>query len=343
MKRYEITIKPLTGFGTPLKGDTLFGHFCWQAAYDSGLLEGGLERWISCYAEQPFAVFSSAWPKVCNNGKWFYALKRPDLPLLRLFPESAGDKRKSMTERKKNAARKWILVSEDLRLSFLADRYATDQDLLDIMGKGSLHGEKKRLRDRGGRALKKEFLQPHNTINRMTMTTGEGMFAPYVQSADVYWPDIQLAVFVLTDEKATDIARISEAFKRVGQFGFGKDASTGWGRFEVVGFEEKKINSLDQADACYTLGPSIPDRGAFGNVFFTPFTRYGRHGDVMARSVNPFKNPVIMADEGAVLIPDNKDVFTRPYLGRPAQNVSKSLPETVVQGYAPYLAFKLEI
>jgi len=342
LKRYEIIIKPLSGFGTPLKGDTLFGHFCWQAAYDRGLLEGGLERWIACYEERPFVVFSSAWPKVYDNGEWFYALQRPSLPLARLFPEEAVNKRKLMMDRKKNAARKWLLVPEDLRLSLRTGGYATDQDLLPLMDRKPLDETRRRPHSKSRRALKKEFLQPHNTINRMTMTTGEGMFAPYVQSADVYYPGVHLVLFILIDETATDITRVSEGIKRIGKLGFGKDASTGWGRFDLVRMEEKPFNDDDQVDACYTLGPAIPEKGVFRDVFFIPFTRYGRHGDVMAKSGNPFKNPVIMADEGAVFIPEKKDVFTKPYLGRPARNVSKTMSETVVQGYAPYLPFKLE-
>jgi len=64
VKLYEIIIKPESGFGTPLKGDTIFGHICWQVSYNPELLNGGLEKWIACYGERPFAVFSSAWPKI---------------------------------------------------------------------------------------------------------------------------------------------------------------------------------------------------------------------------------------------------------------------------------------
>ena len=343
MKLYEIILKPLSGFGTPLKGDTIFGHFCWQAAYNADLLNGGLDRWIARYDKQPFAVFSSAWPKFCDNGKWYYAVKRPDLPLARLFPMPAGDKKYAMTERKKNSSKKWMLVPEDLRLSLSADHFITDQDILKMASKELTDETKRRMRGKEKRKLNKDFIQSHNTINRMTLTTGEGMFAPYTQTASFYYPETELAVFVLIDEEATDIERIRTGLERIGQFGFGKDASTGWGRFELGEDDSKLIPVPDQADACYTLAPAVPEREAFRDFYFTPFTRYGRHGDVMAKSRNPFKNPVIMADEGAVFVPEKTDVFAKPYLGRPARNVSKALPEAVVQGYAPYLPFKLEI
>ena len=63
MKIYEITIKPLSGFGTTLKGDTLFGHICWQAAYDDGLFGRSIESLLSNYSENPFVVMSSAYPR----------------------------------------------------------------------------------------------------------------------------------------------------------------------------------------------------------------------------------------------------------------------------------------
>jgi hypothetical protein len=50
-----------------------------------------------------------------------------------------------------------------------------------------------------------------------------------------------------------------------------------------------------------------------------------------------------MVDEGAVLIPENIRVMDKPYLGRPAFNVSKAMPKAVLQGYTPWLPFKLEI
>ena len=64
--------------------------------------------------------------------------------------------------------------------------------------------------------------------------------------------------------------------------------------------------------------------------------------DSLANARNPFKNPVIMADEGAVFIPKDKTVLKEPYIGRSISDVSKADQNTVVQGYAPYLLMKME-
>ena len=53
MNCYEIRLIPEAGFATPLKGDTVFGHFCWQAAHDPDLIDGGLDRAMERYGEDP--------------------------------------------------------------------------------------------------------------------------------------------------------------------------------------------------------------------------------------------------------------------------------------------------
>ncbi|HPJ96396.1 MAG TPA: hypothetical protein PK022_03735 [Syntrophales bacterium] len=342
MKFYEIIVKPLSGLGTPLKGDTLFGHVCWQARYDSMLLNGGLDKWIAAYGERPFAVFSSAWPKLWIEGKAFYALKRPDLPLSLLFPAADKNRKIRMADRKEEEKKKWLLVGEDLCIDLKAAEYKSESDLT-LLAFGALTDETRRvMRGRDIKQLLMTSNQPHNTIDRETQTTGEGMFAPFSMPATYFYPELELAVFVLIDEEATDIEKVRSALEAIGARGFGRDASTGLGRFDLGDGDEINVPSLEGADACYTLAPAVPQKGLFHDSSFTPFTRFGRHGDVLAVSAAPFKNPVIMADEGAVFVPGDMAVFDKPYLGSAVCNLSKSDPRTVAQGYAPYLPLKLE-
>ena len=186
------------------------------------------------------------------------------------------------------------------------------------------------------------FSQPHNTINRLTQTTGTGQFAPFAEEGTYYYPETELALFVLLDEEVTDIARTVRALQAIGRYGYGKNASSGQGRFEVGDYSELTLPDSSGAKACYTLAPSIPEKKSYSHVYFRTFVRFGKHGDRLARSSNPFKNPVIMLDEGAVLIPEGSCLSRKPYLGTAIAGVSKSLPESVVQGYAPLLPFKLE-
>ncbi len=342
MKCYEIIIKPQSGFGTALKGDTIFGHICWQARYDRELLTGGFDRWIDIYPEKPFAVFSSAWPKLLVNGTWRYAMKRPDLPLQRLFAADENDRRKTLESRKENAKKKWMLVGEDLRIDLKSVQFESETKLAELSF-GELTDEaRKAMRGKDKRRLVMDFPQPHNSIDRQTMTTGEDKFAPYSKSADYFYPEMELAFFALIDEEATDIERIGAALERIGAHGFGRDASTGMGRFELGEIEEKNLPDSSAANACYTLAPCVPEKGVYRDYHFSPFTRFGRHGDVLATSGKPFKNPVIMADEGAVLIPTDKNALKSPYLGMAVSGLSKAEPRTVAQGYAPWLPIHVE-
>lgn len=327
MELFEITIQPLSGFGTPLKGDTLWGQFCWQARYDDNLLDGGLEKQISLYREKPFAIFSSAFPKITADNKTYYALKRPSLPAFYLFPFIA-DRKKALQNAKENKKKKWILVESLHRIDTAQVFFLTEKELAEKISPNNYSH------------FTLTTTRQHNTINRLTGTTGKDIFAPYSQENSYYLPGILLAVFVLIDEEATSLEKVITGLERIGTWGFGRDASTGMGKFNVV--DHKPIPIADESDTVYSLAPSVPDMDMTQKSFVTTFTRFGKHGDSLACSSNPFKNPVIMADEAAVYVlkkPLNPDM---PYLGKAVANVSKALPETIVQGYTPCLPIKLE-
>ena len=340
MKLYEIVLKPRGPFGTLIKGDTLFGHFCWQARYDGSLLRGGLDHWIERYPEQPFAIFSSAWPRIPADEPC-YALKRPDVPMQWLFP-TKGDRATIIRDRKKNAARKWLIVANDLFIDLNERNIVDEKELARLSGQEWSIEVRRAMRGKEKPQVAIHLTQPHNTIDRRTMTTGTGMFAPYVMPVTFFSPGMEWAVFVLIDEAASDMDRIRTGLERIGRLGFGRDASAGLGRFDIDKVEEKPYVAAPGANALYAMAPSVPERHAYRDCLFSPFTRFGKHGDFLATSANPFKSPVIMADEGAVFIPEDKDALRKPYIGRAVQGISKCEPRAVAQGYAPVIPFKLE-
>jgi CRISPR-associated protein Csm4 len=342
VKLYTITLKPTSGFGTLLKGDMLFGHFCWQAVYDPSLVEGGFKRQIALYPEKPFAVFSSAFPKLEKERETIFALKRPELPFSFMLPPQQ-DKAEDMRQKKEFKKKKWMFVDENLYLDIKSAAFISDNELLKEAQRMLTQGTRRQMKKEETSEFMKIFSQSHNTINRITQTTGTGMFAPYAKDSLYYYPKTELVVFVLIEESATDIDRVIVGLKRIGNWGFGRDASIGLGRFELGEPNELPIPALSDSNACYVLSPCVPEKNAFKEAFFSPFVRFGKHGDKLACFGNPFKNPVIMADEGAVFIPNDKTVFQKPYIGQDVTNVSKAMPETIVQGYAPYLPLKLEI
>jgi len=78
--------------------------------------------------------------------------------------------------------------------------------------------------------------------------------------------------------------------------------------------------------------------------WYAPETRFGRHGSQAALWGRPFKNPILMARTGGVFTPK-----VAPLHGFVGQGVggrgelSRVIPETVHQGYAPVVPLRLEV
>lgn len=345
MKTYEIIIKPISGFGTLLKGDTIFGHFCWQAAYDEKLFGKDLDSLLSIYKTKPFAIFSSAYPRFCIGTSHYYAFKPPSLPPDEMFnlPE---DKKQKIEKRKDYRAKRWMVLNRNKSFSSFKElNFLTDSALLEDIKACISEDMRKLMRKAGTNNFITAFSQSHNKINRLTGTTGIEGFAPFTVEQNVFLPETELALFVGVDETVINIDHVKLGLERIGCTGFGKDASIGLGRFELGEISEIDLSRMgsDKPNACYTLAPCVPEKDTFTEMFFTTFTRFGRHGDVLAKSSNPFKNPIIMADEGGIFKPKNSDAFNKPYIGRAVANISKVEPKSIAQGYSLYIPVRVEV
>ncbi|MDW7774383.1 MAG: hypothetical protein SCH71_15970 [Desulfobulbaceae bacterium] len=248
-----------------------------------------------------------------------------------------------MIKRKEDKKNKYLLVAEDLRLVLNEDRYCSEDDLFDFhLATLPVENQSKlKLLTGKHRRFSGMFEQAHNTLNRLTGTTGTGEFAPFPAENIHYLPNARLAVFVLFDEQATDIDRIQKAFEDMGSWGFGRDASAGIGRFSVVDVQAMQIPG-SAAQACYTLAPCVPEKGSYTAAFFTPFTRFGKHGAALIHRNKPFKNPVVLADEGAVFMTGNPQQAGNAYIGSAITGLSKADDRTVMQGYAITLPYEIE-
>ncbi len=330
MKVYEIIIQPVTGFGTPLKGDTIFGHLCWQIVYDEDVIGKKLPDLLSVYSERPFAVFSSAYPSFAQDGKRFYAMRTPALPMDWMF-NLPVEKKKKIEKRKDYKKKVWMIFEKDNTLSSFRDmQFLDDFELAKTMN---------------GRGPDIPYTQARNRIDRLTGRTGEG-FAPFTIDQQAYPPGTELVLLAGVDPDLADIGGIKDCLERIGETGFGKDASTGLGKFRLAGCTEVNLAGMGSRtpNACYTLSPCVPEKNTFSSVYFNPFTRFGKHGDVLAKSRNPFKNPVIMADEGAVMVPEDMDKALRfPHIGTAVTGLSKAQEGTVTQGYSLYIPVSMEV
>lgn len=324
MKLHAFIIEPLSAFGTPLKADTLFGHFCWQAAHDPELLNEPLDALIDHYDQRPFVIFASAMPCLPSVDTP-YAVPRPQLPIRQLFP-AKGSRMETILAAKERKQCKWLLVDRDLCLRPDENRLISDGQLARMTRTKSQAGD-------DTPSWSSALLGTHNTINRRTGTTGSGPFAPYQAACTMFAPGTQLAIFTAIDETATSADQVFKALVRIGTTGFGRDASTGLGRFRVVEHRLVSLPRFDSTTVLFTMGPAVLHPGRFTKISFKPFVRFGRHGDHLACGPHPFKNPVVMADEGAVCLPPAAFSDFPGYTGCAVRGVSKAMPRAVTQGY----------
>ncbi|MBM4345920.1 MAG: CRISPR-associated protein Csm7 [Deltaproteobacteria bacterium] len=313
MLTLRVTLRARSAFATPLRGDTLFGHLCWAVVERFG--EARLVELLDGYgAGRPFAVLGDPSPKDY--------LPRPFCPT----PVWLAGTLLDPAQRKAEKARKWVgltAVATPIRqwrkhavaLPWIAA--ATDQ---------------------------------HNSINRQTGTTGKGLgFAPY--QVDVQWyrgadGSGDLDLYAVIDSERLAIADFEVLLLDIGGGGYGKDASTGRGRFTVDAVTQHRWPKVARADAWLTLGPTAPQSAGQAwradRSWYQPVLRFGRHGNRAALTGQPFKNPVVLADAGAVLTPAEmrETSFCGAGLGGGGR-LSRAIPETVHQGYAPVVPIEV--
>ncbi|HHL19536.1 MAG TPA: CRISPR-associated protein Csm7 [Thiothrix sp.] len=312
MQSYRLRITPQSAFATELLGDTLFGQLCWAIRHRLG--ETHLQTLLQGYTEnKPFAVVSNAFPQGM--------IPRPSLPV-HYFAEANGKEKKS-SELKILKKRIWLpLEAVETPLAQWQQHSKSNKEVGDI----------------------KQRLQAHNTLNRLTETTGTGAFAPYTMTQYWYQQGTTLDIYVLFDDTQCSAAELQSCFDDIGCFGYGGDASIGMGKYRIDAFSPYPLPSQAHANACLSLASCAPQGCGFDpqRSFYQLSSHFGRHGDIAANMrAKPFKNPVLMTQAGAVFsTPVPKNGFIGQGLGGNGQ-LSKSIHETVHQGYAPVIGIHL--
>lgn len=317
MRTYRARITPLSAFGTRLLGDTLFGQLCWaiRNRYGEQRLTALLEGYTN--TDKPFAVLSDAFPSGF--------LPRPTLPGS-WFAEVHGDDRKAVKRLT------WLPISEF--------QQPVAQWLHFCQSANTLSG-----------STPNEHAQPHNTLNRITGTTGTGQFVPYVMNQSWFGEkeaktEIVLDIYLVFDEARITADELRQLLEDIGNIGYGRDASIGLGKYKVrddwMAFD---LPSQTNTNAWMTLAPSAPQSLGWDSTrsFYQTFTRFGRHGDMAVHGKNPFKTPVLLASSGAVFTPlrlEAMSSFIGQGLGGNGR-LSKTIEATVHQGYAPVVGICL--
>lgn len=306
MQTYRLTLQPLTAFGTPLVGDTLFGQLCWTLRHLYG--ESRLNALLTGYTTgEPFMVVSDALPS-----KY---IPLPSLPS-RYWLAGIDDDRKALKKKR------WLALAN------MTQPVVQWQQLAEAEVKGSPF------------AVNTET-QMHNTINRQTGTTGTGQFAPFSDQQRWYAAGALLDVYVVLDEAQLSLDELTRALTVMGEIGYGRDASTGLGKFALHGAPEA-IALNPSSHHWLTLAPTAPQGLALDaqHSYYQVQTRFGRHGDAAALSANPYKRPLLMARTAAVFC--TMDNHPRQFIGQGIAAVSHVDSRAVHQGYAPVIPLLIE-
>ena len=308
---HRATLVLETSLGTPLAGDTLFGQICWALREAKG--EAELTRRLEGYTRgQPWVVVSDGFPAG--------HLPKPTLP--QHFEPQADP-----SARKAAKAKRWIPVIHSGETLPALLRSAVDD--------AAAYG-----------AAPRTAMQPHNTLNRLTGSTGEGAFAPYSMPQMFFAPRQRIDVYLVLDEDRLPSDEAALLLAAIGVNGFGRDASIGLGKFSIAQLERTTFSTRANANASWTLAPCVPPAKVFdaAHSYWRAVTRFGRHGNAHALAGNPFKTPVLMATTGAVFAPVG-EFLPHPFIGQGLGGngrLSKAEPATVHQGYAPVLPISME-
>lgn len=304
MTRYCVQIRPLSPFASAMTGGMLFGHVAWSVREAFG--EARLTALLDGYcAGRPFAVLSDAFPH--------------DFVPVPVIPAHIWRQAETAKERKRLKTLKWLAVDA---LHTSPTRW--QNEARDNAGVSAAQGS----------PFVREVWCTHNSISRLTGTTGEGPFAPYGVSVNAFAREQLLDLYVDLDEERLSADEFEDLLKSVGSFGFGRDASTGAGKFDVEAIEKRPDN--DASRGWLALCASAPSGSGFDGErsFYRPLTYFGRHGNVRANEGTPFKKPIVLADTGAFFWCDEPRAMQ--WTGKGISGHS-AYADAVHQGYAPLL------
>ncbi len=273
MPDYVVRIRPRAAFGTPLHSGTLFGHLCWAWRHRRG--EASLGDWLASLAEDPFLI---------SDGMPRGRLPRPEMPP----PRREGRPSLEEGERFKRAwKRRWMR-----RETFLKLRSGLNPQrlLAALLEEEAAEERQERERARWFRSRR----VAHNTINRLTGRTPErgGLFF-----MDELWPEeeCEAEVWVRCSLGAKEL---EELFGIVGELGYGRDASTGRGRFEA----EVEAAPEGVLDGEWPRRMSLSHGALSENMLEARYrleTHYGKLGSLWAGAGDPFKYPLTLLAPGA--------------------------------------------
>lgn len=292
---YTIKLTLKSPIITSFQSDTLFGHICWAINYLKWDDERRIEDFLALYDQGKL-------PLLISNGFPKDYLPKPIVrPILQKELRSIfGEKNRKENSYKIKTIKKAELIPKSDLLQIIKGQISPGI-LFQKLAENFKREEKNR------EERKKEVVH-HNTINRITnrVTTGLYEQEEVFYSEDFNEFEIYLKTYYFNKD---DLKRI---FEFISMGGFGKDKSTGKGRFDFSIIEGTGLEGFDNRNGFMTLSSYIPHSGAPTKGYYEILLKYGKLGGSFAGGStevhnNPFKKPLIMFRAGSTFYDQGYD------------------------------------
>ncbi len=304
MKSLKIKVKPLSSFGTKFQSDTLFGQFCWIYGYLNGFKK--LEEITKSINENHFVAFSDGF---INDS----------------LPKPIIEPYKFEVNELKNA--KEYKKTEFIKADFLMknSNNLNDKDIFDNWLESKFNYIKK---SSSQTYIAENILK--NSVNRITGTTYEGQL--YNSEETFFDADkVFITFYVKYNDNIINKEEVNKIINLMGELGFGKDASTGKGKYKIEGEdsitdEPDELKFFEGANAFMTLSHGIPfDNNEtefdcklnYGKII----TKFPKHGGFLSNG-DYFKNPFVVYRPGSTFLINDIHNIKEIY-GKSLNNVSR--------------------
>jgi len=159
----------------------------------------------------------------------------------------------------------------------------------------------------------KQDLRVSVGIDRGTMSSKESQLFSYnpnyIEDKDdsTYF----IVLIKIIDKEKYNVLGCEEIIKSVFEVGYGKKKSSGYGQFEVGKIEDyNEINEPSNVNGFLILGNYLPGKNDnLQNGFYEYNIKYGKLGEHLSMSDNPFKKPIILFSSGSCFYTDKQKEF----------------------------------
>lgn len=269
MNTYRVLLSVPGRLGTPLIGDTIFGHVVWGIARHEGSAKA--ESFLEAFEKEPHFIVSSAFP-------------HGFIPMPQLAPVSATP----------TSFDEYQEIKKCKKLRYVPKH---------VLGAGA-PVNLKQLQEAAQQVHREEAVRQtiHNTVDRFGTGTLEeaGLFEQtelwidYRDERDKSIVPNQLDLYVIS---TYDQGRVETLMRWAFESGFGAKISSGAGKVDVEKIEPCTLPL--KGNRAMALAPFIPAPGEAADLRADIFLRRGKLGWEFGSTTNPFKKPIIFYAEGA--------------------------------------------